>query len=415
VRSKKGAAPPAFKPPPPPPTWARALRTVGVTGTNGKTTTTTFVAAALASSGTPVVRVTTVGIFLREGEGAGETKLDVPATHEGFLHALDHARKRGARSAAIEYTSEALARGFARSWPIEVAAFTNLTHDHLDAHGSPEHYLASKAQLFVSLPSDGTAVLNGCDDACALIAEVVAKGARVLRYGVRSRGAAHATLDVEATKVTPTWSGTEIEIASSMDAVPKSLRVRAVGEIFAENALAALLASVAFDVRGEDAARAIGACDPPPGRFQVVAERPWIVVDYAHSPDALERTLATAKRLCTGALTVVFGAGGNRDRDKRKPMGEAARVADRVVLTSDNPRGEDPAAIAKAIRAGLEGHRAVEVELDRGKAIERAVREAARDDVVLVAGKGHETEQKIGDVVKPFSDVDVALAAWRGR
>ena len=404
---------PVFKPPPPAPSWARELRTVGVTGTNGKTTTTTFVAAALASSGAPVVRVTTVGIFLRENEG--ETKLDVPQTHDGFLRALDHARGRGARSAAIEYTSEALARGFARAWPVQVAAFTNLTHDHLDAHGSPEHYLASKAQLFVALPSDGTAVLNGCDDACALIGEVVAKGARVLRYGVRSRGTPHATLDVEAKSVTPTWGGTEIELASSWDAVPTSIRVRAIGEIFAENALAALLASIAFGVKGDDAAKAIGACDPPPGRFQVVAERPWIVVDYAHSPDALERTLATAKRLCTGALSVVFGAGGNRDRDKRKPMGEAARVADRVVLTSDNPRGEDPAQIAKAIRAGLEGHAAVEVELDRGKAIERAVRDAAKDDVVLIAGKGHETEQKIGDAVRPFSDVDVALAAWRAR
>jgi UDP-N-acetylmuramoyl-L-alanyl-D-glutamate--2,6-diaminopimelate ligase len=402
-----------FKPPPAAPAWARTLRTVGVTGTNGKTTTTTFVASALASSGAPVVRVTTVGLFLREN--GVETKLDVPPTHDGFIHALDHARGRGAKSAAIEYTSEALARGFARSWPVEVAAFTNLTHDHLDAHGSPEHYLASKAQLFLALPNEGTAVLNGCDDACALIAEVVPKAARIVRYGVRSRGSAHATLDVEAANVTPTWGGTEIEIASRDPSIPKSIRVRAIGDIFAENALAALLASIAFGIDGNAAARAIAACDPPPGRFQVVAERPWIVVDYAHSPDALERTLATAKALCTGALSVVFGAGGNRDRDKRKPMGEAARVADRVVLTSDNPRGEDPAKIAAAIHAGLEGHDAVEVELDRGKAIERAVREAKNDDVVLVAGKGHETEQKIGDEVRPFDDVAVALAAWRAR
>src|SRR5262249_16592651 len=150
-------------------------------------------------------------------------------------------------------------------------------------------------------------------------------------YGVRSRGAPHAPLDVEATRVTPTWEGTEIEIAASgSTAAPSSMNVRAIGDIFAENALAALLASMAFGIDGAAAARAIAACDPAPGRFQVVAERPWVVVDYAHSPDALERTLATARRLCTGALSVVFGAGGNRDRDKRKPMGEAARVAHRV-------------------------------------------------------------------------------------
>lgn len=401
------------RPPPPPPAWAKALRTVGVTGTNGKTTTTTWVAAALGSSGAPVVRVTTVGIFLRKNKR--ETKIEVPQTHDGFLAALDRARKSGVRSAAIEYTSEALARGFVRAWPVEVAAFTNLTHDHLDAHGSPEHYLASKAQLFVSLPPSGAAVLNGCDDACALIAEVIPKGVRVLRYGVRSRGVPHAALDVEATSITPTWGGTEMTIASSELALPSSIRVRAIGEIFAENALASLLASIAFGIDANDAARAIAEAEPPPGRFEVVAERPWIVVDYAHSPDALARTLATARRLCTGALTVVFGAGGNRDREKRKPMGEAARVADRVLLTSDNPRTEDPKDIAAAIANGLENHGGMEIELDRSKAIERAVREAKSDDVVLVAGKGHETEQKIGDVVRPFSDVDVARAAWRAR
>jgi UDP-N-acetylmuramoyl-L-alanyl-D-glutamate--2,6-diaminopimelate ligase len=147
------------------------------------------------------------------------------------------------------------------------------------------------------------------------------------------------------------------------------------------------------------------------------AGEPHVVVDYAHTPDALARTLASARALCAGRLTVVFGAGGKRDKAKRAPMGEAARVADRVVLTSDNPRDEDPRAIARAIAAGLAGHGGVETALDRAEAITRAVRGSGAGDVVVVAGKGHETEQVVGAVARAFSDQEVvraALPAGRG-
>jgi UDP-N-acetylmuramoyl-L-alanyl-D-glutamate--2,6-diaminopimelate ligase len=183
--------------------------------------------------------------------------------------------------------------------------------------------------------------------------------------------------------------------------------VRAIGEVHAENALAALAGAVASGVPAEVAARAIAAAPPPPGRFEVVAERPYLVVDYAHSPDALERLVRTAKRIAAGRVTVVFGAGGDRDRAKRAPMGRAARAADRVIVTTDNPRREDPAAIASAIHAGLEGHPRAGTILDRGEAIASAVRDAGPDDVVLVAGRGHEADQVFADGRRPFSDVDV--------
>jgi UDP-N-acetylmuramoyl-L-alanyl-D-glutamate--2,6-diaminopimelate ligase len=324
---------------------------------------------------------------------------------------LRRAEALGGRFAAVEYTCEALASGYAKIWPADVAVFTNLTHDHLDAHGSPEHYLASKAQLFMHLREGGTAVLNGCDPVSALLAEVIQ--ARVVRYGVASRGDPVAPLDVAATKVELAWRGTTIDV----DGVPEvpRLTVRSVGEVFAENALAALAAAIAAGVEPRLAADAIAAATPPAGRFEVVAEHPWVVVDYAHSPDALARTLRAARRLCTGALHVVFGAGGNRDPGKRGPMGEAASIADRVTLTTDNPRDEDPAQLAAEVRAGIAPSVDVHVELDRATAIARAIERAAEDDVIVVAGKGHEKTQTIGSEVRAFDDVAAVRAATERR
>jgi UDP-N-acetylmuramoyl-L-alanyl-D-glutamate--2,6-diaminopimelate ligase len=396
---------------PTPPPWAQDVTTVGVTGTNGKTTTTAWIAAALRCvAAGPVLRATTVGHFL------GDEPLDVAPTYDGFKGAMRAMFDRGGRHAAIELTSEALAAGFARAWPCRVGVFTNLTHDHLDAHGSPEHYLASKAQLFVSLPAGGTAVLNAADPVFELLREVVPEGVRVCAYAAASRGATRGEPDVVARAVEVSWAGTRVVLDARDAGMPREIRLRAIGEIFAENALAALLGAVAAGVAPTDAALAIAAAPPPPGRFEIVHERPWVVVDYAHSPDALARTVATARGLAGRArLTVVFGAGGKRDKDKRPPMGAAARAADRVVLTSDNPRDEDPADIARAIAQGLAGHAGVRTELDRRAAITAAVREARADDVVLVAGKGHETAQTIGAETSPFSDADVAREVLRAR
>jgi UDP-N-acetylmuramoyl-L-alanyl-D-glutamate--2,6-diaminopimelate ligase len=381
---------------------------VGVTGTNGKTSTTTWIAAALGTVARPVARATTIGYYLDDEEQP------LPKDYDGFLGLMKACVDRGGKLAAIELTSEALARGFMKAWPCQVGVFTNLTHDHLDAHGSPEHYLASKAQLFVSLPEGGTAVLNGCDPAAALIAEVMPAHVKAWRYGVPARGEAWGELDLRAARVDLGWDGTRIALETRLPEMPQELRVRAIGAIYAENALAALLGAIAAGVDPARAAEAIAAAPAPPGRFEVVHERPYVVVDYAHSPDALLRTVATARELAKGELTVVFGAGGKRDKAKRAPMGEAARPCDRVILTTDNPRNEDPRAIAAAVAKGLAGHPRVETILDRAEAITRAVREAREDDVVLIAGKGHETEQTIGAETRAFSDPEVARAALRG-
>ena len=272
--------------------------------------------------------------------------------------------ERGGRYAAVELTSEALAQGFAEAWQCNVGVFTNLTHDHLDAHGSAEHYLASKAQLFVSLPAGATAVLNAGDPVFDLLSEVMPAGVKVLSYAVPSRGPVQGTPDLVARSVDVSWSGTTIacDVRDPASGLPSEVRVRAIGDVYAENALAALLGAVAAGVPAADACAALAEAPPPPGRFEVVHERPYVVVDYAHSPDALARTVQTARKLADrsgGKLTVVFGAGGKRDKAKRGPMGEAARSADRVILTTDNPRDEDPAVIARAIAEGLHGHASV--------------------------------------------------------
>lgn len=396
---------------PAPPAWHKDLFTVGVTGTNGKTTTTAWVAAALRSFGKPVARATTVGFFVDDEE------IPVEKSYDGFIHGMKVALDRGGTHAAIELTSEALAHGFARAWPCQVGVFTNLTHDHLDAHGTPEHYLASKAQLFVALAEGAKAVLNASDSVFDLLREVVPAGVDVRTYAVPTRGAPQGTPDLLAESVEVTWQGTFVRCKAKGD-LPTEVRVKAIGEVFAENALAALLGAVAGGVSPEDAAKAIAAAPSPPGRFEVISEKPWVVVDYAHSPDALARTVATAKRLATdagGKLAVVFGAGGKRDKAKRAPMGEAARPADVVVLTSDNPRDEDPADIARAIAEGLKGHADVRTQLDRRRAIVDTIRKASNQDVILIAGKGHETDQTIGVETRKLSDVEVAIGAVAGR
>ena len=399
---------------PSPPSWHASLTTVGVTGTNGKTTTTTFVAAALGAPGHPVPRVTTIGRFL------DDEPLDVPEGYAGFLETMRRGLAAGATHAAAEYTSEALGvGGLALAWPCKVAVFTNLTRDHLDAHGSAEHYLASKAQLFAHLLPEGTAVLNASDPAGELLAQVLPDGTRLVTYASPLRGKPWCEPTVTIERADPTPRGTEIALrwGASGDK-PRALSIRGVGAIFAENAVAALLAAEAAGAPLADAAARLSSSPAPPGRFEIVAERPCTIVDYAHTPDALARTLQTARTLAQasgGKLTVVFGAGGDRDKGKRPQMGAAATAADRVVLTSDNPRSESPAAIARVIAAGIGRGPEVQIELDRRRAIEQTIRSASPEDVIVIAGKGHEEGQLVGGVVRPFSDAAVVRTAVRLR
>jgi UDP-N-acetylmuramoyl-L-alanyl-D-glutamate--2,6-diaminopimelate ligase len=397
------------KRPPAPPVWHRDLLSHGVTGTNGKTSTVGLLSAALGELARPVASVTTLGAFL------DEQPFEAPLTHAGLLAALAEGLRRGGKHAVLEMTSEALALGYAQAWPCQGATFTNLSHDHLDAHRSPEHYLASKAQLFMALPPDGYAVLNGCDPACELLAEVLPAGVRLLHYGIASRGEAHTTLDVEAFDVQLSLRGSRARLRSRLQGVPEHLSLRAVGPEHVENAMAALAAAILAGVPAPAAARAIEAVAPRPGRFEVHGAGPHVVIDFAHSPDALARTLATARSLCAGDLWLVFGAGGRRDRDKRPAMGAAARAADHVILTSDNCRDEDPRAICDDLLKGLVEHPQTTLELDRERAIHQAIAAAASTDLVVIAGRGPETQLDLGTHRLALIDAVVAEQALQRR
>lgn len=395
----RGTATPAMLP------WAEAFTTVCVTGTNGKTSTSCLTAAALRSADLRVLAETTIGYTL---DGA---PLDVERSLRGYIDSFARAAATGCRHAVIEATSYALSRGFARTWRCDIGVFTNLTHDHLEAHGSFEHYLASKAQLFMHLGEGGVAVLNAADPASLLLDRVTPPDLRRIWYAAPSRGARLRPADLAAREVAVSAAGTRAALEPSplAEALGGALEIQLVGEVFVENALAAAAAALAAGAGGAEVRAGLSRCAVVPGRFEILCRDPIVAVDYAHTPDALARTCETARRLADGRrLIVVFGAGGGADRDKRGPMGEAVGArADLAIITSDNPRHEPPEQIALALAGGCRraGRAQIRIEPDRRRAIEQAVGEARPGDVVVIAGKGHEEGQNVGGETIPFSDV----------
>jgi UDP-N-acetylmuramoyl-L-alanyl-D-glutamate--2,6-diaminopimelate ligase len=393
---------------PPPPSWAHDIASVGVTGTNGKSSTTRFVWAGLGADHGLVARVTTVD------SAVGEDVRPPPDDHDAFLLLMRTLHERGGRRAAIEATSATLGLGFARAWPFRVGVFTNLGNDHLRTHGSFEHYLASKAQLFVALQEGGAAVLNAGDPNSELIAEILPDGVRALWFAGPGE-ALDRIVDLRVCEAESSRAGLRLELAAAAElgAIPRHLQTRVVPRFQAGNLAAALLACVALGVPGGLAAQAIAACEAPRGRFEIfgsMTDRPTIVIDYAHTPEALTAVIADARQLSSGRIMLVFGAGGDTDPGKRRPLGHAAAAADVVWLTSDNPRNEDPRAIIEDLRIGLPESE-VRIELDRGRAIALAIAEAGVEDLVLIAGRGHEQVQEIGGQQVPISDHDLVRAA----
>ena len=393
---------------PPAAPWAADLCTFGVTGTNGKTSTTTMLAAIVRAAGLRVFSATTLDYRL-DGE-----LLDVPRSWDGFVAGVERSVRAGARHAVVEITSQSLARGYARRWRFDHAVFTNLSPDHFKSHGSWEHYLASKAQLFVHAAPGGAAVLNARDPSSLLIDRVTPPDVRRVWYGAPSRGPGLKDHDLEALSVRTSAAGTEVALAPGplAEALGGRLELRYVGEVFAENALAAAAAALAAGLPGRAVRDGLAACPVVPGRFEVIGcDGVVAVVDYAHTPDALARACEAARALAGDRrVIVVFGAGGEADASKREPMGEeVGRRADVAVVTTDNPRREAPEAIAAALERGLvRGGRAEVVrEPDRARAIARALGLARAGDVVVVAGKGHESGQTIGAATLPFSDREV--------
>lgn len=375
-----------------------------------------MLASMVAASGQQVFCVTTLGFFHNQVPTPPST------TWDGFLGAAQRAHTQGCRRGVVELTSMALSRGHAQRFRFDIGVFTNLSRDHLNLHGSPEAYLAAKAQLFVFLGPGATAVLNARDPAAAALEQAIPGDVERLWYGVPARGAAHHSEALSAVSVDVTPEGTSVKLAPSRLArsFEGELWVPMVGRVYAENALAAAGAGLAMGLAPEAIVDGLAKVPPVKGRFEIVAHQPIVAIDYAHSADALELACHCARQLAReqgGEVWVVFGAGGNTDETKREPMGQAVgQGADHVVVTSDNPRNEDPAAITKILAAACRaaGCPDVTTQLERRQAIAHALGAAQPQDVVLIAGKGHETGQVVSGQTHAFSDHE-EVGAWLQR
>jgi UDP-N-acetylmuramoyl-L-alanyl-D-glutamate--2,6-diaminopimelate ligase len=380
---------------------------VGVTGTNGKTTTVALIEGALSVLGAKPARLGTLGFAF--GAERDEGALTTPEADD-VSRALASVVERGGTHFVMEVSSHALSLSRVDALSFRVAAFTNLSQDHLDYYGSIEEYGAAKARLFTELWPVHTVV--NIDDAFG--AELARKSRGALITTGRSP---LATLRVLEATVDAT--GIRARLRAPTDA-EVTLSSRAIGEHNLENLTTALGVLMALGITPEAAAGALAAAPPVPGRLERCdedADPVRVLVDYAHTPDALERGLFALRGVTKSELVCVFGCGGDRDPKKRPLMGAAAaRGADRVIVTSDNPRSEDPGAIVRAIEPGLAlGSARSAVELDRACAIERAIADAPAGATVLIAGKGHETYQIVGDERRPFDDREVARAALAAR
>ena len=380
---------------------SRGLVTVGITGTNGKTTTAALMASIFEAAGRPCGIVGTL-------HGARTTP-EAPELQSLLREFVDDAKT----AAVLEVSSHALAMHRADGTEFDAVVFTNLGHDHLDLHGSQEAYFRAKARLFSSAFSN-LGVINVDDAHGRLIADTAASDIagetfRVVTYSV----ADVSDVDVTAVSHSYTWRGRSVEVPMG-------------GDFNVANSLAALTTAVELGIDPDVAVGAVSALDAVPGRFEVVATDEsrrrgiTVVVDYAHTPDGLERLLEAARAVvgATGALTVVFGCGGNRDRAKRPAMGSvASRGADHVVVTSDNPRGERPEGIIDEVVGGVDRSSNADIVtvVDRRQAIAAAIAAAGDGDVVVIAGKGHESTQEFADQTIEFDDRAVARVYLEAR
>ena len=379
------------------------LRTAGVTGTNGKTTT-AFLLRGLLGQGARAAAIGTLGVVGPDGRVREDTGLTTPGPVRiaGLVSELVRA---GVDSVVIETSSHALDQFRLDGVRFDVMAFTNLTRDHLDYHGTFERYLAAKARLLELGREGATAVINADDPAWT---ELRPRGP-VLTYGT-GPGA-----DLRALTPSLAAHGSRFDLALQGERVPVALALP--GRFNVYNALCAAACALALGRPLEAVAAGLGEAVPVPGRLERIASEPFdVLVDFAHTPDALDQVAGTLKALVDGRLIVVFGAGGDRDATKRPGMGAAvSRHADLAVVTSDNPRTEDPEAIVAQVAAGVTGCDSVEI-VDRREAIRWALERARLGDVVLLAGKGHEACQVVGTEKLPFDErriVRDCLAAGR--
>ena len=403
---------------------ASELQLVGVTGTNGKTSTTYLVESMLARAGRRVGLIGTV-----EVRHPGERRRSLNTTPESLdlQRTLRSMRTHGVEAVVMEVSSHGLELGRVEGCRFDVAGFTNLTQDHLDFHRTMDAYRVSKTLLFERHLRPGAAAVVNADDPAAGAFEAAARAARarLVRVSRRDRS---VEVWIEDAQVGMDGTRARLRLPSG----PLDVALPLLGDFNLENLLVATGIAIALEVAPDLIAAGAAGCPQVPGRVERIeagqGPAPTVLVDYAHTPDAVEKLLRTLRPLTRGRLIAVFGCGGDRDRAKRPLMAEAvARFCDRVIATSDNPRTEDPAAIladvehglAKLLRVAPEALDAADhgysVIVDRRTAIELAIRIGRADDTVVLAGKGHEDYQIIGRERFPFSDCDEARRALRRR
>jgi UDP-N-acetylmuramoyl-L-alanyl-D-glutamate--2,6-diaminopimelate ligase len=387
----------------------RKLAISAVTGTNGKTTTAFLLEQILRAAGRKTVLMGTV-----ETRVVGEVRDSSHTTPESrdIFEIFADGVRAGATEAVMEMSSHALVQERVWGIPVDVAIFTNLTQDHLDYHGTMERYAAAKARLFegVGTPAPRFAVINANDPYSATMIGTARRYSEVLTYRASASGAAATPASFEAYDVSLGPSATSFKLQT--DSGTFDVKSKLVGRVNVENLLAAIAAATARGVALREAVQIAASLNPVPGRFETVENELGItvVVDYAHTDDALRNLIAVARGVSTGRVITLFGCGGDRDRTKRSKMGRAAgEGSDLVVLTSDNPRSEEPIAIIEEALAGVRTTSTdCVVEPDRSAAIATAIRSARCGDIVLIAGKGHEKLQVLRDRTVPFDDVAVA-------
>jgi UDP-N-acetylmuramoyl-L-alanyl-D-glutamate--2,6-diaminopimelate ligase len=402
-----------------------AMRVVGVTGTNGKTSCSQWIAAALNGLGTRCAIIGTLGTGM-PGHlvHTGFTTPDAPQ----LQRSLAQLRDAGVQAVAMEVSSHALHQGRVNGTAFDIAVFTNLTQDHLDYHGTFAAYEAAKAHLF-AWPELSCAVINYDDEAGRRLLASTRGHARTIAYALGARteapdaAAPQADAWLHAANVRATATGTAFHLSTS-DWGDAEVEVQTLGAFNVSNLLGVLGALLAADVPFDAALAELTKLQPVNGRMQRLGGRlqndePLVVIDYAHTPDALEKTLEALRPMAVardGELICMFGCGGDRDATKRPLMGAIAeKLADGVVVTSDNPRSEDPQKILDQIAAGMkDASKARRIE-DRASAILQAIRGAAREDVIVLAGKGHEATQEIMGKKRAFSDQDHARLALAAR
>lgn len=388
------------------------LQLIGIVGTKGKTTSTFLVKSILEAAGHRVGLIGTVtNLVGDEPLETGEVHNTTPGTLE-LQRLFAKMVAAGAEYVVMEVSSHAIHQQRITGLAFRCGLFTNITRDHLDYHGSFEEYLRVKRQFFIDLPSTAWAAINTDDPSAAGI--IAATGTRVLTYAIDSQ----ADLQAEAVQLSAT--GVSLRVAIPQQKVDLVLKL--VGKFNIYNALGAFAVGLALGIPPEKIKTGLEEMTAVPGRFQPVSgDWPFgVIVDYAHTPDSMENILRTGRELVgDGRLILVFGCGGDRDRGKRPLMGGiAARLADFTIITSDNPRSEEPQNIIAEIETGLRqasAEAAYQVEADRATAINLAVAKASPGDLLIIAGKGHETYQIFADRTIHFDDCEVAMAALKER